>query len=73
MRGRRDNRPAGENNYTIVHSEGSDNVTVDLKDAEDGWNSLGTYNFSGDSVKVVLSNKSTGDVVVADAIKLVKQ
>ena len=73
MRRGRDNKPPGEYNYTIKQSEGSENVTFDLKDAEDGWNSLGTFNFSGDSVKVVLSNKSSGDVVVADAIKLVKQ
>lgn len=74
MRGRRDNnRPQGEYNYSIESSEGTENMTVDLKDAEDGWNNLGTYSFSGDSVKVVLSNKSSGDVVVADAIKLVKQ
>lgn len=74
MRGRRDqNRPQGEYNYSVKSSEGTENVTIDLKDAEDGWNNLGTYNFAGDSVKVVLSNKSAGDVVVADAVKLVKQ
>ncbi len=73
LRNRRDNKPPGEFNYTIDRPEGNENVTLNLKDADEGWNSLGTYNFSGDSVKVVLSNKSTGDVVVADAIKLVRQ
>lgn len=74
MRGRRDqNRSQGEYNYSIKSSEGTENRTIELKDADDGWNNLGTYNFSGDSVKVVLNNKSSGDVVVADAVKLVKQ
>jgi len=73
-RGRRDNQDSGgEYTYTINNSEGKDEVVVDLKTAEDGWNSLGTFNFSGDTVKVELGNKSTAQVVVADAIKLVKQ
>ena len=40
---------------------------------DDGWNSLGSYYFSGDTVKIELGNKSAAQTVVADAIKLVKQ
>jgi len=73
-RGRRDNQDSGgEYNYTIHDSQGKEEVVIDLKTAEDGWNSLGSFFFAGDTVKVELSNKSTAQVVVADAVKLVKQ
>jgi len=73
-RGRHDNQDAGgEYTYTIKHKEGKEEVVVDLKTAEDGWNSLGSFYFSGDTVKVELGNKSSAQVVVADAVKLVKQ
>lgn len=73
-RGRRDNQDSGgEYNYTIHDNQGKEEVVIDLKTAEDGWNSLGSFFFSGDTVKVELSNKSAAQVVVADAVKLVKQ
>ena len=62
----------GEYNYTVF-SENKEEITVDLNTIETGWNSLGTYYFSGDTVKVELGNKTSGRVVIADAIKLVKQ
>ena len=72
-RGRRDNQDApGEYTYTIF-SENKEDVMIDLKTIDNGWNSLGTFYFSGDTAKVELSNKTSAQVVVADAIKLVKQ
>ncbi|HAH26113.1 MAG TPA: hypothetical protein DCL77_20520, partial [Prolixibacteraceae bacterium] len=71
---RRDNQETnGEYTYTIYHNQEKEEVVVDLKTAEDGWNSLGSFFFSGDTVKVELGNKSAAQVVVADAVKLVKQ
>ena len=71
---RRDNQEAaGEYTYTINHNGEKENVVVDLKTIDDGWNSLGSFYFSGDTVKIELGNKSAAQVVVADAIKLVKQ
>ncbi len=73
-RGRRDNQEtSGEYTYTINHGQGKEEVVVDLKTADDGWNSLGSFYFTGDTVKVELGNKSAAQVVVADAVKLVKQ
>jgi len=73
-RGRRDNQDAGgQYTYVINHGSGKEEVVIDLKTADDGWNSLGSFYFSGDTVKVELGNKSTAPVVVADAVKLVKQ
>ncbi|HET6557165.1 MAG TPA: hypothetical protein VFG54_07610 [Prolixibacteraceae bacterium] len=62
----------GEYTYTI-YSETPEEVIVDLKSVDSGWNSLGSYYFQGDTVKVELGNKTSGPVVIADAIKLVKQ
>ncbi len=71
---RRDNQDvSGEYNYTIYHNDGPEDVVFDQKTGEEGWNSLGTFYFSGDTVKIGLSDKSTAQLVVADAIKLVKQ
>jgi ABC-type transport system involved in multi-copper enzyme maturation permease subunit len=63
----------GEYNYIIRHDTGNEEVSLDINTAESGWNSLGTYNFASDSVKILLNNKSAGQVVVADAVKLVKE
>lgn len=72
-RGRRGHQDeGGEYTYT-VYSESKEEVMIDLKTVEDGWNSLGSFYFSGDTVKVELGNKTEAQVVVADAIKLVKQ
>ena len=74
-RGRRGERDdtRGEYSYTIHSSDGDETVQVDLKKADNGWNSLGTFNFAADTVKIELGNKSDAKVVVADAVKLVKQ
>ena len=64
---------AGEYTYTVYHNSEKEEVVIDLKTIDNGWNSLGTFYFTGDSAKVELSNKSTAQVVVADAIKLAKQ
>ena len=73
-RGQRDNQDSGgEYTYTINHGGEKENVVIDLKTIDSGWNSLGSFYFSGDTVKVELGNKSSAQVVVADAIKLVKQ
>jgi hypothetical protein len=71
---RRDNQDSGgEYIYTIYHNGEKEEVVIDLKTIDNGWNSLGSFYFSGDSARVELGNKSTAQVVVADAIKLVKQ
>lgn len=71
---RRDNQDSGgEYTYTINHNGEKEEAVVDLKTAENGWNSLGSFYFSGDTAKIELSNKTTAQVVVADAVKLVSE
>ena len=72
-RGGGNQEAAGEYTYTIYHGTEKEEVMIDLKTIDNGWNSLGTFYFTGDSAKVELSNKSSAQVVVADAVKLVKQ
>ncbi len=62
-----------EYHFTIQHSEGVEEVSLALKNIEDGWNSLGSYYFSAGSAKVQLSDKNPGRLVLADAIRWVKQ
>ena len=58
--------------YKIYYDEGVEEITVDFGNAEPGWNDLGRYYISHDSAKVEMTNKSTGRIVLADAIKWVK-
>lgn len=59
--------------YTVYSDDGKDEVEIELKDAETGWNLLGTFYFSADSAKVVLSNKSEANRIFADAVRWVKE
>jgi len=74
QRGRRDSQDqGGEYTYTVYHNGEKEEVIIELKSIDNGWNSLGSFYFSGDSAKVELGNKSSAQVVVADAIKLVSE
>jgi len=63
----------GEYHYVIHHDDGNEEATIDLKSADQGWNRIGAYYFSPDTAVVEMTNKSEAQMVVADAIKLVKQ
>ncbi|MDX2443540.1 MAG: hypothetical protein QNK30_07040 [Bacteroidales bacterium] len=63
----------GQYQFIIHHDDGTDDPSLSIKDSEPGWNHLGSYYFSGDTAVVELSNKTKGRLVIADAIKLVKQ
>ncbi|HLN21273.1 MAG TPA: hypothetical protein VK213_09310 [Bacteroidales bacterium] len=59
--------------YRIYHDEGVEEITVDYQNAEGGWNNLGRYYLSGDTAKIEMTNQSQGRVVIADAVKWVRQ
>jgi len=63
----------GEYHYIIHHDDGNEDVTVDLKTADDGWNRLGAYYFSPDTAVIEMTDRSEARMVVADAVKLIKQ
>jgi hypothetical protein len=70
--------PEGEENYKDLHfkiydDQGVEEIAIDYSNAEPGWNKLGTYYLSSDTAKVVLTNLSSGRMVIGDAVKWVLQ
>ena len=61
----------GKHHFLIYHDDGVEETELDLNDASDGWNYLGSYYISGGEAKIELTNKSEGRVVIADAVKWV--
>ena len=60
-------------NFEIGQFDMWDPVSLNMRRADEGWNSLGTYRFEADTVNIRLNNKSGVSVVVADAVKLIKR
>ena len=58
--------------YVIIHENGRDTVRVNQQQDHAQWNLLGSYTFNSDpEMGVIVSNlTSTGNYVVADAIKI---
>jgi hypothetical protein len=56
-------------NLTLMDESGSQEITFDAGGSESGWNSLGTFEVAGGEVKLMVSNDTDGDYVVADAIR----
>jgi hypothetical protein len=67
------NSPYKDMHYKVYHDEGVDDISLDYEHAEGGWNNLGRFYLSHDTAKVVLTNKSSGRIVIGDAVKWVKQ
>jgi hypothetical protein len=73
-RGGGDDDNNGDYNFTIYGDDGAEEQILDGKNAEPGWNLLGTYSFNSDTALIELSNKSDAKkLLFADAIKLVEQ
>ena len=66
-------KPKGEYQFVIHHNNGTDEPLLSLDNNQAGWNHLGSYYFSPDTAVVELTNNSDSRVIVADAIKFVKQ
>lgn len=57
---------------TIKHRDGTATVTIDQSRRQGQWNSLGKFYFNaGTGGSVTITNKVSGGVVIADAIKFV--
>ena len=61
-----------EFHYSVYHENEVEDVSLDYENAENGWNKLGSYYLPADTAKVVMTNLSSGRVVIADAIKWVR-
>ena len=72
-RGQRNSEPAGQYIYKVMHDDGNDEIILEVKNFENGWNLLGSFYISTDSSTVVLSDAGGAGRVVADAVKWVFQ
>jgi len=59
--------------YIVYHDDGTDEVSIDWSSAETGWNLIGSYYFSQGNSKIMITDKSDGKIIVADAVKWVKK
>jgi hypothetical protein len=66
-------KPKGAYQFVIHHNNGTGEPLLSLDKDQTGWNHLGSYYFSPDTAVVELTNSTESRVVVADAIKFVKQ
>ena len=66
-------RYAAEFNFLVYHDDGVQEVAIDETGRANRWMSLGVYHFSKGPARVVLTDKTTGKMVFADAVKWVKQ
>lgn len=66
-------RDADQYHFIIYHSEGEELIIVNTNEIEGGWNSLGSFPFTVGTSKIELSNKGPGQMIIADAVKIVKE
>lgn len=59
--------------FMVYSDDGVEEVVFDTKEANGEWNFLGNYYISPGSAKVEMTNDTDGKLVVADAIKWVRQ
>lgn len=71
-RGRDRKEDKGNYNFTIVAEDGPENAALEIQNAEEGWNHLGSFYFASDTAIVQLSNKTELRYVFADAVKIVE-
>ncbi|MFH1700455.1 MAG: hypothetical protein ABIE07_07685 [Candidatus Zixiibacteriota bacterium] len=72
-RGGNRNQDMGEKQFFVYHEDGVEEILLDLDDAEEGWNYLGTFRLPSGSNKIEMTDKNRTQVVTADAIKWVKR
>ena len=71
-RGGDDGGNKGEYHFIIHGDEGAQDITIDNDNVENGWNHLGSFNFTTDTALVELLNKSELRMIFADAVKVVE-
>jgi hypothetical protein len=64
-----------EYSYVIYSDDGKDHQVINLKNVDGGWTELGSYHFTPGTAKLELSNlsKASRTVIIADAVKLVRE
>ena len=68
-----EDRPEEQYRFLVHLDDGMDEAILNVTQAEIGWNLLGTYYLSPGPARVELTNESEGVIVLADAVKWVRQ
>jgi hypothetical protein len=66
-------RSYGKKHFLIYYEDDVEELVVDLADAEDGWNLLGTFPLLSGKNRIELTDKNDIRYVTADAIKWVRK
>jgi ABC-type transport system involved in multi-copper enzyme maturation permease subunit len=69
----RQNRSDVDYHFKIQNGEETETVSLNLNRAGNGWEQLGVFYFSADTVSVTLTNEYKHGAVYADAVKFVKR
>ncbi|MBN1291711.1 MAG: hypothetical protein JXB48_07710 [Candidatus Latescibacteria bacterium] len=60
-------------NFVIPHEDGVAESTIDVQQSQNEWTLIGSYYFSKGTSNVMLTDKSQGKIIYADAVKWVKR
>ena len=71
--GRSLTRARGQKFFSISSRDGTEEVEVDLENAEQGWNLIGTFPLDAGPNKIELTDKNDAGFVLADAVKWVNK
>ena len=69
----KNNRQDAEYRFRVEYDNDTDHVGIHIGRAEEGWERLGSYYFSGDTVRITLTNESRLRLVTADAVRIVRK
>jgi ABC-type transport system involved in multi-copper enzyme maturation permease subunit len=67
------NRGPGKRFFLVSHQYGMEEVVIDLENAEQGWNLIGSYQLDAGPNKIEQTDKNETLYVMADAVKWVKR
>ena len=67
------NRGPGTKHFLVSHRYGFDDVVIDIENAEQGWNFIGSFQLDSGPNRVEQTDKSDTSYIMADAVKWVKK
>ena len=63
----------GKKFFIIPHQYGTEDIEIDLEEAESGWVLIGSFQLEAGPNKIELTDKNEAGYVLADAVKWVKK
>jgi len=59
----------GKKHFLIHSVDGTEEISIDLKDAQSGWNLIGTFRLAAGPNKIEMTDRNDTVYVLADAVK----